>query len=240
MAERYADLELAFRWVAEQESLDVGLRFVLSDEQVDKWVRSPELVRINLKELAKLANDTDAYAEALTRMVFSTPGITDFYNGSLGTAADRPIHLRLNLDTPPALHLVRWELLRDPKNEHPLVTTDRIRFSRYLSSPDFRMVPWRTKQASRALVVIASPTNLGEYAPGGRRLAEGDVNSERRNAESALGDIETVYLAEPGQATLANLASELEKQVDILYLVCHGAITSDVPLVFLENPDGTA
>jgi len=240
MAERYADLELAFRWVAEQESLDVGLRFVLSDEEVDNWVRSPELVRINLKDLAKLANDADAYAEALTRMVFSTPGITDFYNGSLGTAADRPIHLRLNLDTPSALHLVRWELLRDPKNEHPLVTTDRIRFSRYLSSPDFRMVPWRTKQASRALVVIASPTNLGEYAPGGRRLAEVDVNSERRNAESALGDIETVYLAGPGQATLANLASELEKQVDILYLVCHGAITSDVPFVFLENPDGTA
>jgi hypothetical protein len=240
VAEPYADLELAFRWVPEQDGLDVGLRFVLSDEAVDNWVHLTELLKIDLKELARRANDADAYAEALTRMVFSRPDIADFYNASYGRAAERPVHLRLNLDTPPAFHEVHWELLRDPTGEHPLATTDRVLFSRYLSSPDFRMVPWRTKQASRALVVIASPSDLGTYRPGGQRLAEVDVDLERRNAETALAGIETVYLAEPGQATLANLVSKLEKQVDILHLVCHGAITGDVPFIFLENPDGTA
>jgi len=226
MAEPYADLELAFRWVPEQGGLDVGLRFVLSDAAVDNWVHLTELLKIDLKELARRANDADAYAESLTRMVFSRPDIADFYNGSYGRAAERPVHLRLNLDTPPAFHEVHWELLRDPTGEHPLATTDRVLFSRYLSSPDFRMVPWRTKQASRALVVIASPSDLGTYRPGGQRLAE-------------VG-IETVYLAGPGQATLANLVTELEKQVDILHLVCHGAVTGDVPFIFLESPDGTA
>ena len=240
MAEPYADLELAFRWVAEQGGLDVGLRFVLSDEAVDNWIHLTEVLKIDLKELARRSNDADAYAEALTQMVFSRPDIADFYNGSYGRAAERPVHLRLNLDTPPAFHEVHWELLRDPTSEHPLATTDRILFSRYLSSPDFRMVPWRTKQASRALVVIASPSDLDTYRPGGRRLAEVDVDLERRNAETALAGIETVYLADPARATLANLVSELEKQVDILHLVCHGAITGDVPFIFLENPDGTA
>jgi hypothetical protein len=96
------------------------------------------------------------------------------------------------------------------------------------------MVPWQTKQATRALVVIASPTDLSEYRPGNRRLAEVDVDAERRNADTALAGIETVYLAEPGQATLARLARELEKDIDILYLVCRGAITGDVPFCHSE------
>ena len=32
----------------------------------------------------------------------------------------------------------------------------------------------------------------------------------------------------------------LEKGVDVLYLVCHGAVSQDVPLIYLEGPDGKA
>src|SRR5262249_30182854 len=242
MAEHYADLEIAYRWVADQNppGLDVGLRFVRSDQPVDNWEHPTELLPIDLQELARKANDLDGYSEALTRMVFSREDIARFYSESRTSAQGRPIHMRINLEAPPALHRIRWELLRDPAADHPIATSDGILFSRYLSSPDFRMIPWHTKQATRALVVIAAPTDLGEYSRGGQRLADVKVDMERRSAEAALGDIETVYLAESGRATLANLARELEKEVDILYLVCHGAITSDVPFVFLENPDGTA
>ena len=31
-----------------------------------------------------------------------------------------------------------------------------------------------------------------------------------------------------------------DKGVDVLYLVCHGAVSEDVPLLYLEGPDGTA
>ncbi len=66
------------------------------------------------------------------------------------------------------------------------------------------------------------------------------MDKERSYAEAALDGIDTVYLAEPGKATLVNLARELEREVDILYLVCHGAINRDVPFVLLEHSDGTA
>jgi hypothetical protein len=245
MAERYADLEIAFRWVEEhgRHGLDVNLRFVLSDQQVDNW-KHPGLLNIDLAELGRKKNDVDGYAEALTRMVFrqadAAQEMAQFYAASLARAEDRPIHLRLNLIGPPEVHDVRWELLRDPTGDHSVTTSDGVLFSRYLTSPDFRMIPWRTKQLTRALVVIAAPSDLGGFAPRGQSLANVDVAMERRSAEAALEGIETTYLAGPGQATLANLARELEREVDILYLVCHGAIRDDVPFVMLEKADGTA
>jgi hypothetical protein len=240
MAQRYADLEIGLRWMEEVEALDVGLRFVLSDQNVDNWYHYTELLKIDLPALARRANDTQEYAGALTQMVFSRNDIANFYTTSLGMAQDSPIHVRLNLEAPPALHRVRWELLCDPTTGHPVATTDDILFSRYLSSPDFRVVPWRTRRATRALVVIAGPTNIGRYSPGGRPLANVEIEKERGYAETALSGIETVYLAGGGQATLANMAKELAGQIDILYLVCHGVLNGAVPLVFLEQPDGTA
>jgi hypothetical protein len=237
MAQRYADLEIGLRWVPEEQALDVGLRFVLSDASVDNWVHLTELLKLDLPTLAKLANNTDGYAEALTDMILARPDIAEFYTGSVGAARGRPIHVRLNLDGPPALHRVRWELLRDPKARLPIATTSEILFSRYLTSPDFRLVPWRTEQATRALVVIAGPSDLDNYS-GGRRLAPVDVARERELAETALDGLKTVYLADRGQATLTNIARELVRDVDILYLVCHGGITSDVPFVLLEDDQG--
>ena len=243
MAEPYADLEIALRWVEDKQALDVGLRFVLSDQPVDSWRHPSELLSIDFSTLARKANDVDDYAAALTGMVFSNRDIAEFYAGSCSAAQGRPIHLRLNLGArpPSALHEVRWELLRDPQVDHSIATTDGILFSRYLDSADFRLVPWRTKQASRALAVISGPTDLHDYyTRGGRRLAEVEVDRERSYAQAALGGIETVFLAEPGKATLDNLARELEQGIDILYLVCHGGISNDVPFVLLEKQDGTA
>ena len=238
--ERYADLEIALRWMENEQALDVGLRFTLSDQPVDNWAHPTGPLRIDLQTLADKRNDVDGYAHALTAMVFSTHDIREFYAASCDTAQDRPIHLRLNLSAPPALHRIRWELLHDPELDRPVATTDGILFSRYLTSPDFRMLSWKTKPVTRALVVIANPVNLHEYAPGGRQLAPVDVDMERRYAEEALGGFEVAYLADPDKATLANLARKLEDQIDIVYLVCHGGMSGDVPFIFLENSDGTA
>ena len=213
MAERYADLEIALRWVDDHDpqGFDVNLRFVVSDQQVDNWEHPCGLLNIDLAELRRKKNDADSYAEALTRMVFSQDDtareIAKFYTGSFDRAEDRPVHMRVNLIGPPEVHDIRWELLRDPTGEYSISTSEKVLYSRYLTSPDFRMIPWRTKQMARALVVIAAPANIGEFAARGQRLADVDVDTERRSAEAALGDIEAVYLAGPGQATLANLAA---------------------------------
>jgi len=240
MTRDYADIEIALRYVADEDALDVGLRFILSDDRVDNWVHSTELLRLDLEDLARKANDTERYADALTSMVFGRADIAKFYVGSLGTAGNRPIHIRLSLDAPPAIHRVRWELLCDPKARLPLATTESILFSRYLTSPDFRRVPWRTKQATRALVVIAAPSGLARYLSGGQPLADVELATERELAKAALDGLETVYLAGKGQATFANIARELTRDIDILFLVCHGGINGDVPFVLLEDEDGVA
>jgi hypothetical protein len=242
MTQAYADLELALRWVEHDQALEVGLRFTLSDQPLDKWEPASDRLTIDLPTLARKTNDPDGYAAALTEMLFSRPKIKEFYTLSRASAEDRPIHLRINVEAraPSVWHEVRWELLRDCDTSLPIATSDRILFSRYLSSPDFHRIPWRTKQVSRALVVIAGPKDLEKYTPGGRQLAEVEVGNERSYAEEALGDIDTEYLAGPGEATLANMARKLEEQVDILYLVCHGGINSDVPFILLEKADGTA
>jgi hypothetical protein len=245
MPGNYADLEIALRYIANEDALDVGLRFVLSDAAVDNWVHSTELLHLDLGDLARKANDAERYADALTSMVFGRADIAEFYTGSVGAAGSRPIHVRLNLDAPPAFHRVRWELLRDPTAGLPVTTTEAILFSRYLASPDFRRVPWRTKQATRALVVIAAPSGLDRYSSRGQPLADVDLPRERVLAEAALDGLETVYLAGNGQATLANISRELtkhtdDKQIDILFLVCHGGINGDVPYVLLEDEEGVA
>ena len=53
----------------------VDSRGSLSDEAVDNWVHSTELLRLDLEDLARKANDTERYADALTSMVFGRADI---------------------------------------------------------------------------------------------------------------------------------------------------------------------
>lgn len=193
MARDYVEAEIALRYVAEAGGLDVGLRFVLSDDNVDRWVHSTDLLHLDLADLAAKANRPPDYGEALTTALFGRPDVAEFYTGCQAAAGSRPVHLRLNLDAPPAIHRVCWELLNDPKSGLPLAVTENVLFSRYLISPDFRPIAWRTKQATRALVVIAAPTGLDRY--GGGALADVDLPVERELAGTALAGMEIVYLA---------------------------------------------
>jgi hypothetical protein len=220
--------------MADKEALDVGLRFVLSDEPVDNWTHLTDLLHLDIPALTGPVVNAQDYTRTLSKPIFDRDDIASFYSVSRVRAGDRPVHFRVNIDGPSSLHRVRWELLQDPTTKYPIATTDHVLFSRYMSNPDFRAVPWRARPAARALVVIAAPTDLGP------RLAKVDIDRERQYAESALQGIQTVFLAGPGQPTLANLTRELEREIDILYLVCHGGFTSDVPFILLENKDGTA
>ena len=74
----------------------------------------------------------------------------------------------------PELHTIRWELLRDPESpEANLVTQERVIFSRFLDSRDYRNVEVRPDQAMRAVVAVAGPEagSLKRYEEDGRSLA---------------------------------------------------------------------
>jgi len=120
--------------------------------------------------------------------------------------------------------------LIDPQDGSPLLTSEQIYFSRYLSSGDWRPVRLRPKGNLRALVVIADPAGLPAY-----HLAPIDVEGELSRAQAGLGTIPVTALASAGSATLNNMCEHLRAVYDILYLVCHGALVRGEPWLWLED-----
>src|SRR5262249_52942641 len=66
-----------------------------------------------------------------------------------------------------------------------------------------------------------------------------DVAAELDRARSGLGTIPVTELASGGKATVKELHERLCEGYDILYLVCHGALISGEPRLYLEKEDGT-
>src|SRR5215208_6826493 len=140
--------------------------------------------------LANVLHDVAGYGALLTKNLFEDPRVRTPFE-QVRTEADLgkvPLRLRLFIDPDaPELHALRWETLRDPRDGTDLATGERILFSRYLRSPDWRSVQRRPRGDWRALVVVANPTNLNEYAPEGVPLQALDVSRELALAEEALG-----------------------------------------------------
>ena len=86
----------------------------------------------------------------------------------------------------------------------------------------------------RALVVIANPTDLGDYPD----LAPVDVPGVEARIKEALGDIQTTVLASGGKASLSGMFQALSGDHDILYLMAHGMLVRGKPYLFMEQKDG--
>ncbi|MGZ3459111.1 MAG: hypothetical protein ACXU86_11485, partial [Archangium sp.] len=83
-----------------------------------------------------------------------------------------PLRLRLFIEHGAAdLHAIHWETLRAPEDGTSLLMDERLLFSRYLSSWDWRPVRTRSRGELRALVMIANPSDLAQWRPEGRILA---------------------------------------------------------------------
>ena len=235
-----ADLEFGMVWDADQNGFDVTMRFTSAAGE-DRRPASPRRsLQIDLAALDELVDDTAAYGAALSRMVFAVPEIESLYSHALAAAQTAMVHLRIHLDGPARYHAVRWELLREAGEEGmPIATTPNILFSRFLSSTDWRPIPTGDQREHRALVVVAAPSNADEYG-----LAEVDVDVELARARRALTGYQLDVLGGGRRrATLASLAEQLGTTpggYEVLYLVGHGRLTDDVPLLFLERDDGTA
>jgi CHAT domain len=234
-----ADFELDLVWDDAQELFNVNLRFTTANN-VDQSDHST--LKLDLDRLMALINDDEAYAAALTDMTFGTETIRNFYTLAIAAAQATPVHFRLEINGPARYHDVRWEMLRDPTNRtHPVATSRNVLFSRHLSGADWRPVLITPPHQPRALIMIANPTDLDGYAPGGRILPPVPVEAELANAQRALEEYFPVVLARPGAAaSLDNLISRLNEGFDVVYLVAHGVLRKDsTPLIFLEKQDGT-
>ena len=197
--------------------------------------------RFDLAALDALRDEPEAYGAALTQALFADPTVRTSYEQAVAVSSSSqvPLRLRLSIDVDDELlHAIRWELLHDPLTGGGLATSERILFSRYLRSGDMRPVQRRPKSELRVVVLVASPTDLGAWAPEGTRLEPLDVEAELSLATRGLGDLPVTRLVGKGQATLDRLIAELRQGCDIVYLVCHGAFVKNRALLYLEDEEG--
>lgn len=240
----YADLEIGLhKW--QEDSYAVELRYVDSKNSSEERLERPNpyLVQFDPINLREQAADPAGYGRLLSKSLFVDDVKTFFENARVkADALQVPLRLRLVIGrSAPRLHSLRWETLRDPRDDSPLVTSERILFSRYLSSSYWQSVrPFRNDEPLRALVVIANPTDIASWKVGERKreLKPIAVDSERKRARLGLSTTTITELAERGEATLDNLIDNMRDGCDILYLVCHGELVRNRPRLWLENEQG--
>ena len=237
-----ADLEIGLHR-RDADSYGVELRF--SQPQSDADVRllrgESAPVHFDFPRLRELGTDSAAYGLLLGQGLLSDGAIQQVLAQARVAAQSQGVSLRLRLligPSAPELHSLRWETLRHPQDDRSLLTGEDLHFSRYLSSVDWRPVRLQPKKDLSALVVIANPGDLANYAPTGQPFQPVDVAGELARARSALGTIPVQALASGGQATLGNLVRQLRAGHDILFLVCHGALVGGEPWLWLEDEHG--
>lgn len=224
-------------------SYTAHLRVSRSDSETEDRITCEGLT-IDRDRLAELELDPAAYGGVLTRALFSDERLRDAF---VTARTAHRVRIRLSLNPSVSeLHALRWETLRDPQvPDAPLLHDQRIYFSRYLSSFDWRPVRLRPRAELRALVAIADPANLGDY-----QLPSVDVRAELQRALAGLQSSEKIFVttlvsdptaAVPLRVTLDRLLDALRGGIDILYLVCHGKANtsrSGQPALFLEDDEG--
>lgn len=238
MAE-YADLEIGLHG-RDPGSYAIEFRFNLPNSEADVRMRQDKsaLFTPNRDALLQAASNSQAYGKILTESFFAEPAIRTAFSQARTSSETLGMMLRVRLMLGAGasdLHSLHWETLCDPQDSSLIATNENLLFSRYLSSLDWHPVHIRAKGALRALIVAASPSNLGEY-----NLAQLDVQSELERAKQALGSIQTDELGTPNKhATLNNLVSGLrDNEYDILYLVAHGTVMKGEPYLWLEDESG--
>ncbi len=192
---------------------------------------------LDLTELLSLQHDPRAYGEALAAQLFADERVRSLYGRVKAAveASSRFLRLRLLVGpSAPELNGLRWELLRDPDTGAQLATSEKILFSRFLVSQDWRPVKLRRKSELKALIAVAAPSDLATY-----NLAAVDLDGEIERAKAGLGRIRSTLLGRETPLTLERLVAALRQGCDVLYLVCHGALVrGQVPWLFLQDDEG--
>jgi hypothetical protein len=233
----FAQLELTLRLLSDQNyALDMHYRAPSSDADVEPLQGRLAVVQLDFASLDQASYDLDRYSQLLTEGLFADERSRAALGQVQAASGETPVRVRLRIDPSAAeLHRLRWETLRDPQTGSPLCTSERILFSRYLSSDDWRPVSPVPISELRTLAVVANPSNLPGY-----KLAPVDVEGELGRIRTALGDLPLITLPDDNsqRATLANLMAHLREKVDVLYLACHGTLRGDEPWLWLEDDAG--
>lgn len=194
---------------------------------------------IDPEELLPLQGNPAEYGQRLTSQLFDDSGVRELFGRARVASETAGFGLRVRLTVGPSvpeLQALRWELLNDPESKTPLATSEKILFSRFMLSQDWRPVRLRSKERLRALVAVAAPSDVEEYG-----LAAVNADGEIKRARASLADIEVGVVGREESLTLNRLVDRLRDGIDVLYLVCHGVLhrKTGEPVLFLQAEDGT-
>ncbi|HEX6263892.1 MAG TPA: CHAT domain-containing protein [Actinomycetota bacterium] len=239
--DEYADLEISLHR-RDAVSWSVELRFSLpgSDGESRLEADGPMLAEIDPRRLDLTGVDGE-YGLELGRGLFAH-GVGEAFRTAVATSQSVGATLRVRLvmgSSAVALHGLRWETLRDPVGGATLLTDENLLFSRYLSSRDWRFVGVRAREDLTALALVAGPTDLGSI-DANRPLAPIDVDAELARARDGLSSMELTTLPGVAAPTAENLLRHVRRGCDVLYLVCHGYVVNDEPVLLLVDEDGRA
>ncbi len=237
----YAELEIDLARVG-AGAYQVELRFTDpepgpgADRDEGEKPRARALTALDPEELLALQQDPEAYGKTLAAQLLYDPEARAAWARAHTAAESRELFLRVRLGIDPTaseLHALRWELLRNPENGEAIATSEKTPFSRFMVSRDWRPVRLRPKSELKALVAVAAPSNLARY-----KLAEVDLEGEIDRALAALSGVDVEVAGEDEPLTLERLVARLRQRVDVLYLVCHGALVRGGPRLYLQDDAG--
>lgn len=231
----YGEIEIGLHRV-QPEAYEVELR-VTDPETQAEIAPARGQAHISPDELLTMQQNLAQYGETLTNRLFEDEAVRKLYSNTRAAFESRGLKLRIRLligHSVPELHGLRWELLLDPETKSLLTTSEHILFSRFMLSRDWRVIRLRPKKELKALIAVSAPADLAQFG-----LAEVDKEGEIARARDALKGVEAIVAGSDKPLTIDNLINALREGVDILYLVCHGAMPKGKePCLFLQNEEG--
>lgn len=241
VGDEYHTLTLGIRW------LDTRYEVELTHNDPGSGAENPprrgdaSFDQVALERLLSLQYDPVEYGRALADGLFCDPAIVEgFVDGaSRANQSNADLRLRLRVDrSARELRKLRWELLRHPRSDVLLSTSEKVVFSRLSSGGEGRIKP-RARSELTALIAIAAPTSKSLKTI---QLDPVDYEGELRRVRDALASVRTRTLGGPqSPVTLDRLLDELRHGVDIVYLVCHGKISGrGTPALVLQDDAGRA
>ena len=239
MDAKYFTLNISIHRIAETYQVELSHSDPGSHAQVAPLRDAASFDLAQLRQLQQLHAD---YGRALARQLFASDAITERFVQVETAAQASGSFLRVLVGIDPSaqeLQSLRWELLRHPRSDAALSTSQNLLLSRFMVSRDWQPVKLRARSELSALIAVSAP-NTGKLQR--MKLAPVDYAGEVERVRKALEGIEVETLGGPGSPlTLDALLEALRGGVDILYLVSHGKYgRSGIPALILQDQAGEA
>ncbi|MBX0330190.1 CHAT domain-containing protein [Oscillochloris sp. ZM17-4] len=236
----YSLFELSLTRSNSDSTYRAEARFTALGNAVSAVLANEAIVTLDVHVLLLLTDNNKGYGSALASMLFADPSMQKAWSqaGAATDAVGQGLRFVLRIDVRDSvLNTIRWELLCDPEDNSFIFTNEGVIGSRLLESADLAPVKLRVKEDLRALVIVASPSDLEQF-----KLAPIDTQVEVDRIRTALGVIYTKVISSDGslRPSLVNIMNELREGYDIVYMLNHGTAHQGELVFWLEEDDGTS